>query len=140
MSESPCSANDFGRRSIEGVMADFKRAFATVDRALLSQAVTADFEWHMHWFEHESEQPTGRILQGIDQVMEEIERRRDRWTDLRYRDVEERYGDGLIVQTFVVSGVDAGGRPFNNAAVDLYPVRDGLIAAKQTYWKQPGLF
>lgn len=32
------------------------------------------------------------------------------------------------------------GRRFNNAAVDLYPMRDGLIATKQTYWKQRGDF
>ena len=132
---------------IEQAMRHFKRGFAKVDRDELAKAVTDDFEWHLHWFEpdspsgpdrgHGSDQPTGRVLRGLDEVMAEIERRRDQWTELRYTDVEERYTDDLVVQTFVVSGVDGTGRRFDNAAVDLYPIRDGRIARKQTYWKQP---
>ncbi len=121
-------------------MADFKRGFAKVDRERLAAAVTDDFQWHMHWSESDDDQPTGKVLQGLDAVMAEIERRRDNWSELRYNDVEERFIDDMIVQTFVVSGVDANGKRFNAAAVDLYPLRDGLIAAKQTYWKQPGSF
>lgn len=123
--------------AIEVVMADFKRGFARADREMLSRAVTEDFVWHMHWQDSPDDEPTGVVLRGLDQVMTEIERRRDHWTDLRYADVEERYTPDLIVQTFVVSG-RADGRAFNSAAVDLYPLRDGLISAKQTYWKQPG--
>lgn len=125
---------------IETVMGHFKRGFARADRESLARAVTDDFEWHMHWHEGTVDEPTGRVLRGLDEVMAEIERRRDRWTELRYTDMEERFTDDLIVQTFVVSGVDAGGRRFHNAAVDLYPLRDGLIARKQTYWKQQGTF
>ncbi len=129
---------------IEAVMRDLKRGFARADRESLARAVTDDFEWHLHWFddggaggEGPDDRPTGRILRGLDQVMAEIERRRDHWHELRYDDVEERYTDDLVIQTFVVSGVDANGRRFHNAAVDLYPIRDGRIARKQTYWKQP---
>ncbi len=127
----------------QAAMKDFKRGFAKVDRAALERAVTDDFEWHLHWFGDDDadgdsdDQPTGRILSTMDEVMAEIERRRDHWTELRYEDVQERYTDDLVVQTFVVSGVDANGKRFNNAAVDLYPIRDGRIARKQTYWKQP---
>ena len=116
---------------------DFKRVSARVDRASWARAVTDDFEWHLHWFDGADEQPAGRVLRGLDEVMAEIERRRDRWSELRYDDVEERFTEDLVVQTFVVSGVDGNGRRFHNAAVDLYPIRDGLIARKQTYWKQP---
>ncbi len=123
----------------EAAMKDFKRGFAKVDRESLERAVTDDFEWHLHWFgdDDAADQPTGRVLSTMDDVMAEIERRRDHWSELRYEDVEERYTDDLVVQTFVVSGVDANGNRFNNAAVDLYPIRDGRIARKQTYWKQP---
>lgn len=138
MSESsPAAGRD---RSIEAVMADFKRGFGKADRELLASAVTDDFQWQMHWHEADGDEPTGRVLRGLDEVMAEINRRRDHWSEVRYQDVEERYIDDMIVQTFVVSGVDAHGRRFNDAAVDLYPLRDGLIAAKQTYWKQPGPF
>ena len=126
--------------AIAATMADFKRGFARVDRSALSRAVTDDFEWHMHWAESPDDDPTGRVLRGLDEVMVEIERRRDHWSELRYVDMEERLAGDLIVQTFVVSGIDANGRRFDNAAVDLYPLRDGLIAKKQTYWKQRGSF
>ncbi len=124
---------------IEAVMKEFKRGFARADRESLARSVTDDFEWHLHWFDGDggADQPTGRILRGLDEVMAEIERRQHHWSELRYDDVEERYTDDLVVQTFVVSGVDGAGRRFHNAAVDLYPVRDGRIARKQTYWKQP---
>ena len=126
--------------ALEAVMRSFKRGFAKVDRDALAAAVTDDFEWHMHWHESDVDQPTGKVLRGLDEVMAEIERRRDHWSDLAYNNVEERYTPEMVVQTFEVSGVDATGRHFNNAAVDLYPIRDGLITRKQTYWKQPGPF
>ncbi|MEL6984160.1 MAG: nuclear transport factor 2 family protein [Actinomycetota bacterium] len=122
---------------LEQVMRDFKRGFARADRASLERAVTDDFEWHLHWFDDDDDRPTGRVLSTLDEVMAEIERRRDHWTELRYDGVEERYTDDLVVQTFTVSGVDGNGRRFHHAAVDLYPIRHGRIAAKQTYWKQP---
>jgi len=123
---------------LQAVMRDFKRGFAKVDRESLGRAITDDFEWHMHWTESPDDEPTGKVLVGLDAVMGEIERRRDGWSELRYIDVEERYLPDMVVQTFVVSGVDEKGTRFNCAAVDLYPVRDGRIARKQTYWKQPG--
>ena len=65
--------------AIEEVMRAFKRGFARVDRESLARAVTDDFEWHLHWFDGPDDQPTGRVLRGLDEVMAEIERRR---TDL----------------------------------------------------------
>jgi hypothetical protein len=40
----------------------------------------------------------------------------------------------MLVQTFSISGEDNGEVFFANA-VDLYPVKDGQIAKKDTYWK-----
>ena len=122
---------------LESVMRHLKRGFAGVDRNELARAVTDDFEWHVHWQEGPGDQPNGKVLRGLDEVMTEIERRRDHWTDLRYRDMQERYCDDMVVQTFVVSGVDEHGHGFSSAAVDLYSVRDGRVARKQTYWKIP---
>lgn len=122
---------------LKAVMADLKRGFAGPDRAALARAVTDDFEWHTHTFSTAAEQPTGKILRGLDEVMAEIERRQREWTRLRYREMEERYLPDLIVQTFTVSGIDERERAFHTDAVDLYPVIGGRLARKQTYWKQP---
>ena len=121
---------------LETIMRHLKRGFGRCDRAELERAVTDDFEWHVHWQEGPGDQPTGKVLRGLDEVMAEVERRRDHWTELRYDDLRERYLEDMVVQTFVVSGVDEHGRRFSSAAVDLYPVRDGRLAQKQTYWKQ----
>jgi ketosteroid isomerase-like protein len=120
---------------LETVMKHFKRGFAKADRAEFDRSVTEDFEWHMNWYETPEQQPTGKILRGLDEVLAEIRRRQSGWTELTYSDVTETYTPELVVQTFVVSGVYETGLRFNNAAVDLYPVRDGKIARKQTYWK-----
>lgn len=119
------------------LMRHLRRGFAHADRDELAKAISSDFEWHMHWQEGPDDRPTGKILRGLDEVMTEVIRRRDHWTELEYKDMQERYLDDLVVQTFVVSGVDELGRRFQSAAVDLYPVRDGRLARKQTYWKQP---
>ncbi len=123
---------------LEAVMKEFMRGFGRADRDALANTVTDDFEWHMHWTESEGDQPTGKVLRGIDEVMAEIKRRQASWTDLSYDNVELRYLDDMVVQTFTVSGIDEHGTRFNSDAVDLYPVRDGKLSRKQTYWKQPG--
>lgn len=122
---------------LEAVMKNFMRGFGKADRELLANAVTDDFEWHMHWGESEGDQPTGKVLRGLDEVLGEIKRRQAGWTDVSYDDMELRYTDDMVVQTFTVSGVDENGTRFNSDAVDLYPVRDGKLSRKQTYWKQP---
>jgi ketosteroid isomerase-like protein len=121
---------------LEAVMNDMMRGFGRIDRESLARAVTSDFEWHMHWHESDADNPTGKILRGLDEVMAEVERRRNSWTEVSYDDMEIRYTGDMVVQTVVVSGVDEHGVRFRNAAVDLYPVRNGKLARKQTYWKQ----
>lgn len=123
----------------EQLMKHLKRGFGRADRDELALAISDDFEWHMHWQTGPDDAPTGKVLRGLDQVMHEIGRRQRDWSDLRYDDMTERYLDDLVVQTFVVSGIDSHGKRFSNAAVDLYEVRDGRLANKRTYWKQqPG--
>ncbi|MEM9564704.1 MAG: nuclear transport factor 2 family protein [Actinomycetota bacterium] len=128
---------DAAEADVREAMRELKRGFARADREALTRAVTDDFEWHLHWFDGDDDRQTGHVLRGIDEVMAEIQRRSREWTELHYADVEERYTEDLVVQTFVVSGVDGTGRRFHHAAVDLYPIRNGRIAAKRTYWKQP---
>lgn len=121
------------------LMRHLKRGFGRADRDELAKAISNDFEWHMHWQTGVDDAPTGKVIRGLDEVMAEVERRQRDWSDLRYDDMTERYLDDLVVQTFVVSGVDSHGKRFSNDAVDLYQVRDGRLASKKTYWKQqPG--
>ena len=60
--------------------------------------------------------------------------RQEHWQNVRYENLEERSAGDLLVQTFVISGVEDG-VAFHASAVDLYPVVAGRISRKDTYWK-----
>lgn len=115
------------------LMAKFRRAYGKADGAGLRAVVTDDFCWHQHTGEA-SQLPSGRVLSGVDALLEEISWRGEHWSDVSYIDLEERSAGDLLVQTFSISGFEDG-KPFAADAVDLYPVRNGRIAMKDTYWK-----
>ena len=117
------------------LMEQFRRAYGKADREGLLAVVTEDFEWHQHVAREVGDLPTGRVLVGVDALIDEIIWRGEHWSEVRYADLEERaVGDDLLVQTFTISGKEDG-QPFHARAVDLYPVVDGRIARKDTYWK-----
>ena len=117
------------------LMEQFRRAYGKADREGLLAVVTEDFEWHQHVTREVGDLPTGRVLVGVDALIDEITWRGEHWSEVRYADLEERAaGDDLLVQTFTISGKEDG-QPFHARAVDLYPVVDGRIARKDTYWK-----
>jgi len=64
-----------------------------------------------------------------------IQWRKGNWLDVHYRDVVDTYTNNLVVQTFRIVGADHHGSRFNCRGVDLYEVRDGLIACKDSFWK-----
>lgn len=116
------------------LMKRFRVAYGKGDSDALRAVTTDDFEWHQHAANDLGERPSGRLLRGIDELMTELSWRRANWQDTKYENLEERAAGDLLVQTFVISGVENGVR-FHAKAVDLYPVRDDLIARKDTYWK-----
>lgn len=116
------------------LMKRFRIAYAKADREELLNVVTEDFCWRQHKGEL-SDRPGGRLLQGVDELLGEIERRGQHWSDVVYEGMEERAAQDLLVQTFTIRGYEDG-VPFHARVVDLYPVVDGRIAMKDTYWKQ----
>ena len=72
---------------------------------------------------------------GVDAMVETIRWRQSNWSNVAYEDMDIVCHGDLIVQTFRVSGIDENGQEFDCRAVDLYPVRDGKLAKKDTYWK-----
>lgn len=119
------------------LMTRFRKAYGQADPDALAEVLTAGFEWHMHWFPTDEPAPTGKVLRGVDEMVAELHRRKQDWSELRYADLKERFAPELVTQTFRISGKDRG-TPFEVDAVDLYDIVDGRIAVKSTYWKQPG--
>jgi len=116
------------------LMTAFRTAYSRADRAGLIEVTTENFEWHQHTAQKSSERPNGTVLKGIDELLAQLAWRGEHWQDVVYSNLEERSADDLLVQTFVIQGAEDG-TPFHAKAVDLYPVVDGRIARKDTYWK-----
>ena len=123
------------------LMGRFRDAYVAADAAALTEVLAPGFEWHLNWFPADQPSPTGNVLHGVDEMVDELRprRRRQTWTNVRYRDLNERFAVGLVVQTFTISGINERGMPFEVAAVDLYPIVDDRIAKKDTYWKHQAL-
>ena len=117
------------------LIARFRAAFRAADREELALVLTADFEWHMHFASDPKDRPTGRVVHGVDGMMEVLQWRKKHWTQLKTSHLVERCAGDVIVQTFTNHGIDENGQAFNWNVVDLYPVRDGRISKKDTYWK-----
>jgi ketosteroid isomerase-like protein len=117
---------------METLLTAFGKAYFRADVERLSLCTTADFEWH----QHAGPSPFGRILRGVRETCEEVLRRKRMWSDVRYEGFENFFTSDLIVSVFEVSGIDESKNRFHTRAVDLYLVRNGRIARKDSYWKQ----
>ena len=118
------------------LIARFRAAFRAIDRDALSKVLTPDFEWHMHFATEPGDRPTGRIVRGVDGMVEVLEWRKQHWKQQSTSNLVERPAGDVILQMFTTQGIDENDQKFRWNVVDVYPVRDGRIAKKDTYWKQ----
>ncbi|MBW2624409.1 MAG: nuclear transport factor 2 family protein [Deltaproteobacteria bacterium] len=121
------------RNELETLVRAFGKAYFNADKDGLKACTTPDFEWHQHIG---SFAPDGNIIAGVDDVCAEILRRKKEWSGVKYDDFSNHFAEDMITSLFRVSGVDENGEKFDVRAVDLYTVRDGKIARKDSYWKQ----
>ncbi|MGH1488470.1 MAG: hypothetical protein ACRBK7_03615 [Acidimicrobiales bacterium] len=118
------------------LMTRFRWAFASADAELLDGVLGAGFQWHTHTFDPNNPVPTGRVLHGVAEMVEELEWRKANWVGVRFEGLNEHFAPKLITQSFTISGLDRGTR-FHVAAIDIYTLNDAdLIVKKDTYWKQ----
>ena len=117
------------------LIARFRKAYGEADQEGLAAATTDDFEWHMHYGNATTDSPTGRIAKGIDEVMEEITWRQANWSNVTYANIVERPAGDVVLQMFTTKGTDEYGKNYHLNVLDVYPVRNGLICRKDTYWK-----
>ena len=121
-----------GPEEADDLMTRFARAFMSGDATALADCLTSDFLWHLH---EGPDIPHGKTVKGADGMLEVIAYRQEHWKDVRYSDVHVSTDGTLITQTFRVCGSDENGRAFDVRAVDLYPVENGKLAGKDSYWK-----
>ncbi len=117
------------------MMTRFRWAFASANRDLLAAILAPGFEWHTHTFPAADPSPTGRVIHGVDEMVDELEWRKQNWLGVKFEGLNEYFAPGMVTQSFTISGLDQG-TPFRVAAVDLYNVTaDERIVKKDTYWK-----
>jgi ketosteroid isomerase-like protein len=118
------------------LIARFRTAFRAADPDALSQILTEDFEWHMHFANGPNGRPTGCVSYGVDGMIRVLEWRKENWKNQKTSDLVERPAGDVILQMFTTTGIDENDEAFHWNVVDVYPIRDGKIAKKDTYWKQ----
>ena len=121
--------------SAAAILAAFGRAFFRRDREALARIVTPDVEWD---FAVGADAPGGRVRRGVDGLLAGIAENDVLFERLRFEDVVARaLAPDTIVMRCVVDGRWRGGAAFRVRGVELITVREGRIARKDVYWKQP---
>lgn len=119
-----------------GLMTRFRWAYVSMSTEGLTEVLAPGFRWNLHYFNADDPLPTGRVLNGLDEMIEELRWRKKNWARVRFSFLAERFAPRLVVQTFRMSAIDVKeGRTFKVDAVDLYDIMDGRILTKSTYWK-----
>jgi len=125
-----------GMTDYRGLMTRFRWAYVSMSTEGLTEVLAPGFRWNLHYFNADDPLPTGRVLNGLDEMIEELRWRKKNWARVRFSFLAERFAPRLVVQTFRMSAIDVNdGRTFKVDAVDLYDIMDGRILTKSTYWK-----
>ena len=125
-----------GMTDYRGLMTRFRWAYVSMSTEGLTEVLAPGFRWNLHYFNADDPLPTGRVLNGLDGMIEELRWRKKNWARVRFSFLAERFAPRLVVQTFRLSAIDVKeGRTFKVDAVDLYDIMDGRILTKSTYWK-----
>lgn len=106
---------------------------ANVDAIL--ECVTDDFEWILA---AGPDAPHGKIVRGRDGVAATMAERAREIPELRFSETDLIYAGDRVIGTYRVTGRYADGRRIDARGCDIYVIRDGKIARKDSYWKQIG--
>lgn len=119
---------------LQGLFRRFGKAFNACDIDGILACVTPDFCWIMA---RGPDAPHGRTVTGRDALRAAILEREQELTGIRFSEAQVFAAGDRVIGTFRMTAT----RRADNAAIDLrgcdiYTVRDGLIASKDSYWKQ----
>ena len=112
----------------------FGKAFNAGDIDEILACVTPDFRWIMA---RGPDAPHGLIVEGRDALRAALDARGQELADVRFSDARVFAAGEFVVGTFRMTAA----RRADQAVIDLrgcdiYTVSNGLIASKDSYWKQ----
>jgi ketosteroid isomerase-like protein len=95
--------------------------------------VTDDFEWVLA---EGPEAPHGRVVRGAEELRSYLSERDREIPELRFGETEVMAVGDRVVGLFRARGRREDGSPIDVRGCDLYTLRDGRIARKDSYWKR----
>ena len=111
--------------AIDDLFRRFGKAFNKADVDAIADCVTEDFEWRLNT----GGAPTGRVLKGKEALRAHFADKSTAHREVRFSEASiHRAGDKLF-GTFRATGID------HRYGIDLYEVKDGKIALKDSYMK-----
>ncbi|MDP1537655.1 MAG: nuclear transport factor 2 family protein [Burkholderiales bacterium] len=119
---------------LQALFRRFGRAFNAGDSDAILECVTPDFRWIMA---RGPDAPHGRIVEGRDALRAALGDRGRELADVRFAEAQVFAAGEFVVGTFRMTATRrADHTPVDVRGCDIYTVRDGLIASKDSYWKQ----
>lgn len=119
---------------LQALFRRFGRAFNAGDVDAILGCVTADFQWIMA---RGPLAPYGRVVEGRDALRAALAGRGQELADVRFSDAQVFAVGDRVIGTFRMTAKRcADGAAVDVRGCDIYTVRGGLIASKDSYWKQ----
>jgi ketosteroid isomerase-like protein len=109
------------------------KAFNAGDVEAILECVTDDFEWILA---AGPDAPHGKNIRGRDAVAAALAERARDIPELRFSETQVMYAGDHVIGTYRATGRYADGRRIDARGCDVYVIRDGKIARKDSYWKQ----
>jgi len=122
-------------KAVMALLRAFGKAFNAGDVDGILACVTEDFEWRRA---EGPDAPDGRIVRGKEAVRRALAERAAQIARIRFSETEVFIAGDQVVGRFRATGAYADGTPLDVRGVDLYTLRDGRIAVKDSYWKRIG--
>lgn len=119
---------------LQALFRRFGKAFNACDVEGILSCVTKDFRWIMA---RGPDAPHGRIVEGREALRAALAERGLELDGVRFSEAEVFAAGEFVVGTFRMTATRrADGAAVDLRGCDIYTVRDGLIASKDSYWKQ----
>jgi ketosteroid isomerase-like protein len=119
---------------LQALFRRFGKAFNAGDVDAIAACVTPDFRWIMA---RGPDAPHGRLVEGRDALRAALAERGQELEGVRFSEAEVFAAGDFVVGTFRMTATRrSDGAPVDLRGCDIYTLRDGLIASKDSYWKQ----
>lgn len=119
---------------LQALFRRFGKAFNAGDVEAIAACVTPDFRWIMA---RGPDAPHGRIVEGHEALRAALAERGQELEGVRFSEAEVFAAGDFVVGTFRMTATRrSDGAPVDLRGCDIYTLRDGLIASKDSYWKQ----